>query len=160
MFSILSTFLVRAMALTGMVVLAAGGVGLGAQIRQWVRPGHYKAIAPARQAERVQRTLEADRTRIVLVPARPSIARLELIDAVKGVSARLEVLAADHEWTYFVDVLPVLLGSDAMPRADLLGEDKHHLNDTGFDVLTAATRPVVAQAEAAYWKGRQRPGGR
>lgn len=109
----------------------------------------------ARDTERfIQSIREAlPDTRIVLV--RPSIARLEVVEAVKAVSPQLAAMAAADDQVYFVELLDGLLGDDGGPRVDLLDEDMHHLNDAGFDLLTAATKPVLAQAEADYWAGRE-----
>jgi lysophospholipase L1-like esterase len=49
----------------------------------------------------------------------------------------------------YVDVVPVLVGADTVPRADLLVADKLHLNADGYRAWTAVIRPAVERALAA-----------
>jgi hypothetical protein len=53
---------------------------------------------------------------------------------------------------------PLLLGADGQPARELLDDDLHHLNAAGFDKATAKIKPVIAEAEAAYWRGRKAAG--
>jgi len=96
-------------------------------------------------------------THIVIFSIRPSIARWAVHEQVFEANKRIAAFAAADPLLHFVDMTPLLIGNDGQPIRDLLVTDLHHLNDAGFDKVTAKIKPVIAQAEAAYWKGRQRP---
>lgn len=40
----------------------------------------------------------------------------------------------------FLDVVPLMLGADGQPRAELFVEDKQHFSEAGYDVITSAIR--------------------
>jgi hypothetical protein len=77
-----------------------------------------------------------------VLPIRPSIARLAVWDAVQAANERLRAICAADSKLQFVDLTPMLLTADGKPRRELLGEDLHHLNRDGFDLVS----PVVAKA--------------
>ena len=89
---------------------------------------------------------------------RPSIARWAVHQGVFDANARIQAFAAKNPKLHFVDMTPLLLGADGQPARELLDDDLHHLNVAGFDKATAKIKPVIAEAEAAYWRGRKTAG--
>ena len=94
-------------------------------------------------------------TQIVVLSIRPSIRRLEVWDAVVAANEQLRTICAQDPKLSFVDLSPLLLTGDGKPRRDLLGEDQHHLNKDGFDVISAVVGKAIDAAEARY--GHRRP---
>jgi len=84
-------------------------------------------------------------TWMVVLPIRPSIARLAVWDAVLAANEQLRTICAKEPKMQFVDWAAMLLTTDGKPRRELLGEDAHHLNKDGFDLIS----PVVAKAVQA-----------
>ena len=84
-------------------------------------------------------------TWMVVLQIRPSIARLTVWDAVLAANEQLRTICAKEPKMQFVDWVAMLLTTDGKPRRELLGEDAHHLNKDGFDLIS----PVVAKAVQA-----------
>lgn len=97
-------------------------------------------------------------THIVIFSIRPSIARWAVHQGVFDANARIQAFAAHNPKVHFVDMTPLLLGADGKPARELLDDDLHHLNAAGFDKATAKIKPVIAEAEAAYWRGPKTAG--
>jgi lysophospholipase L1-like esterase len=97
-------------------------------------------------------------THIVIFSIRPSIARWAVHEGVFEANKRIQAFAAKNPKLHFVDMTPLLLGADGQPARELLDDDLHHLNAAGFDKATAKIKPVIAEAEAAYWRARKTAG--
>ena len=88
-------------------------------------------------------------TRILYVSIRPSLARWHLQGRQWLANQLLKQFADEDQAVEYVDVVPVLVGADGVPRADLLVADKLHLNADGYRAWTAVIRPAVERALAA-----------
>ena len=95
-------------------------------------------------------------TQMVVLSIRPSIARQAVWDAVCAANDRLKAIAAADKQLQFVDLNPLLLGSDGKPRSELLRSDRHHLNQQGFDLVSPVVKRYIAEAEARYRRARTR----
>jgi hypothetical protein len=95
-------------------------------------------------------------TQMVVLPIRPSIARLAVWDAVLAANEQLHAICAGDPKLQFVDWMPMLLTADGKPRPDLLGPDQHHLNKDGFDLVSPMVAKAVHAAEARYGHGHGR----
>ena len=95
-------------------------------------------------------------TQMVVLSIRPSIARLAVWDAVVAANEQLRKICAADSKLQFVDLTPMLLTSDEKPRRELLGEDQHHLNKDGFDLVSPVVAKSVQAAEARYGHGHGR----
>ena len=69
---------------------------------------------------------------------------------------RLKAIASADAKLQFVDLTPLLITGDGKPRAELLREDRHHLNQEGFDLVSPVVKRSIEEAEARYWHGRVR----
>ena len=97
-------------------------------------------------------------THIVIFSIRPSIARWAVHEGVFDANKRIQAFASKNPKLHFVDMTPLLLGADGQPARELLDDDLHHVNAAGFEKTTAKSKPVIAEAEAAYWRGRKTAG--
>ena len=94
-------------------------------------------------------------TQIIVLPIRPSIARLAVWDAALAANEQLRAICAGDPKLQFVDWNPLLLTADGKPRRELLGEDQHHLNKDGFDLVSPLVSKAVHAAEARYGHGHR-----
>ena len=91
------------------------------------------------------------KTQIIVLSIRPSLRRLEVWDAVVAANEQLRAICAkDSEKLQFVDLSPILLTADGKPRHELLGEDQHHLNKDGFDLVSPVVAKAIESAETRY----------
>jgi len=97
-------------------------------------------------------------TQMVILPIRPSIARLAVWDAVQSANEQLRSICAKDSKLQFVDLTPLLLTADGKPRRELLREDLHHLNQDGFDLVSPVVAKAIQAAEARYGRGHGRSG--
>jgi lysophospholipase L1-like esterase len=92
-------------------------------------------------------------TQMVVISIRPSIARLAVWDAVVAANEQLRAICAQDSKLQFVDIAPMLLTGDEKPRRELLGEDQHHLNKDGFDLVSPVVAKAIQTAEARNRRG-------
>ena len=92
-------------------------------------------------------------TQMVVISIRPSIARLAVWDAVRAANEQLRTICVRDSKLQFVDLVPMLLTADGKPRRELLGEDEHHLNKDGFDLVSPVVSKAIQAAEARYGHG-------
>ena len=93
-------------------------------------------------------------TQLIVLPIRPSIARLAVWDAVLAANEKLRAICSQDSKLQFVDWTPMLLTADGKPRRELLREDLHHLNKDGFDLVSPVVAKVIETAESRYRRGR------
>jgi lysophospholipase L1-like esterase len=87
-------------------------------------------------------------TQMVVLSIRPSIQRLQVWDAVVAANEQLRAICAKDRMLQFVDLTPMLLTADGKPRRELLGDDQHHLNKDGFDLVSPVVAKAIQAAEA------------
>jgi lysophospholipase L1-like esterase len=81
--------------------------------------------------------------RVLFVAVKPSIARWKQFDTQKKANALVKELCAKDERLTFVDVVPLMLGPDGMPVADLYVKDGLHLSAAGYEKWTAAVNAAL-----------------
>ena len=84
-------------------------------------------------------------SKIIYLSIRPSVKREALLDTQKQVNAGIKALIEGQKNVQYVDLMPALVGPDGKARADLLVEDKLHLNAEGYKVLTAIVKPLLSK---------------
>ena len=89
-------------------------------------------------------------TQMVVISIRPSIRREEVWDDVVAANEQLNAVCAKDPKLQFVDLTPMLLTADGKPRRELLGEDQHHLNKDGFDLVSPVVAKAIGAAQARY----------
>lgn len=85
------------------------------------------------------------KTRILYLPVKPSLARWKLYDVQQSANRMVKGLCEADKLLTYVDAVPVILGPDGKPKAELFQKDGLHLNDAGY----ATWAPLVTKALAA-----------
>lgn len=86
-------------------------------------------------------------TKIVYIGIKPSIARWKLIEKIRETNRLIrEEIDRDHSLV-FVDVEPVMLGPDGLPRRELFGRDGLHMNSLGYRIWVERVRPHLVSGE-------------
>jgi lysophospholipase L1-like esterase len=96
--------------------------------------------------DKIHRALPA--TQMVIMSIRPSMQRLQVWDAVVAANEQLRAICSKDPMLQFVDLSPMLLTADGKPRRELLGDDQHHLNKDGFDLVSPVVEKAIQAAEA------------
>lgn len=95
------------------------------------------------------------RTRIVYVSIRPSIARWEVVEKFRAANALIRPYIESDSLLYYVDIDGAMIGADGMPRKELFIDDDLHNSEEGYALWTSLVKPVLKEAEAAYWAERE-----
>lgn len=85
--------------------------------------------------------------RIEFVSIKPSLARAQLIDAMREANRKVALYCSMLGKVGFIDVFTPMLDEGGKPRADLFGPDGLHMNRKGYDLwreTIAAAMPTVA----------------
>ncbi|MBX7257893.1 MAG: hypothetical protein K1Y02_16140 [Candidatus Hydrogenedentes bacterium] len=89
-------------------------------------------------------------TPIVLVSIKPSIARRQFLDTMREANKLLAEYCKSDPNLHFVDIFSAMLDEKGEPRADLLRDDKLHLNEQGYSMVTekveAALKEVLSES--------------
>ncbi|MBX3433044.1 MAG: hypothetical protein KF847_06970 [Pirellulales bacterium] len=91
---------------------------------------------------------ELPTTPIIVISAKPSVARWKLADKMRAANQRIAADCRRDETLEFVDVWPAMLGDDGRPRPEIFREDGLHLNDAGYAAWVEVLTPVLAKAYA------------
>lgn len=83
----------------------------------------------------VQQVLQAaPATRIAFVSIKPSPARESLLPAIQATNRLIKAYTEGHPQLDFIDVHSAMLDAAGRPRAELFGNDRLHLNATGYGI--------------------------
>lgn len=99
----------------------------------------FKALA-ARVWERFPETS------ILYIGIKPSTARWNLYPEMKKVNEAVRQMAQSEPRLRLVDVEPVMLGDDGLPRQELLQKDGLHMTDDGYAAWTKLLLPLLPPA--------------
>ena len=80
--------------------------------------------------------------RIAFIASAPNPKRWLIVDKVKKFNA----LAKDYcekNGLMFVDVFPLMLGADGLPKPNIFRDDRLHMNTNGYAIWSEALRPYV-----------------
>ena len=83
------------------------------------------------------------KTRIVFISIKPSIARWKLIDSARRANSLIADFIKSDPRLIFVDVEPLMLGADGMPRGELFIADGLHMNAKGYELWASLIAPLV-----------------
>ena len=86
---------------------------------------------------KVQKALPKTKLAFLSIPTSPS--RWDEVELVKTTNSLISSACA-KSGVDFIDIFPLLLGSDGKPRPELYVEDKLHFSEAGYDVVTSAIR--------------------
>lgn len=111
-------------------------------------------IAGGRKAERVAADFQAfvaairadnPTCRILFIAVKPSISRWKRFDEIRKANALVRDMCEKGERLAYVDIVPLMLGPDGMPVADLFVKDGLHLSPKGYEIWTAAVNKALAK---------------
>ncbi|MDZ4404173.1 GDSL-type esterase/lipase family protein [Prosthecobacter sp.] len=86
---------------------------------------------------KVQKALPKTKLAFLSIPTSPS--RWDEVELVKTTNSLISASCAKNS-VDFIDIFPLLLGSDGKPRPELYVEDKLHFSEAGYDVVTSAIK--------------------
>ncbi|HUR54061.1 MAG TPA: GDSL-type esterase/lipase family protein [Gemmataceae bacterium] len=86
---------------------------------------------------------DAPKCRVLFVAVKPSIARWKLFDTQKKANALVKAFCEKDERLAFIDIVPLMLGSDGMPIPELFQKDGLHMTPAGYEKWTAAVNKVL-----------------
>jgi lysophospholipase L1-like esterase len=124
-----------------LVVLYAGDNDIAAGLTS------AEVVDDFRQFLRVVRD-QLPQTHVVYISIKPSRLRWPLYDQMKAANEAIEAIAETDENLTFVDVSPVMLGTDGRPRGELLAADGLHLSAAGYRAWTELVRPLLTNVES------------
>lgn len=82
-------------------------------------------------------------TRILYIAIKPSILRWTQIDRMRSANAIIRAYCERDDRLGFIDFDTLMLGYDERPRRELFVEDGLHLSPQGYQLWTAAIRPLL-----------------
>ncbi len=88
-------------------------------------------------------------TPIIALSIKPSIARRQFLDTMREANRLLADYCKSDSALRFVDVFPDMLDAAGEPRADLLREDKLHMNDQGYALFSSRVDAVLTEVLGA-----------
>jgi len=86
------------------------------------------------------------RTAIIYIGIKPSGSRWALWPVMAEANAMIRDLCDKDRMLLYFDSATPLLGDDGKPNANLLLDDKLHLNSEGYKIWTGAIRPIIEKA--------------
>lgn len=117
------------------VVIYAGGNDLAAGKAPELVYGDFVALVTTiRQA--------LPDARIAFIASAPNPKRWAIVDKVRKFNALAQEYCPEHKVT-FVDVFPLMLGPDGLPKPDIFREDGLHMNAKGYVIWRQALAPVL-----------------
>lgn len=129
------------------VVVYAGGNDINAGKSPEVVYGDLVAFATLLKAK-------LPKARLAYISSAPNLKRWAQVEKVK----RLNTLAAAYCQRHriaFINVFPLMLGTDGRPRPDIFVEDGLHMNAKGYAIWKEAVSPYLAH-DLAILDGRAR----
>jgi lysophospholipase L1-like esterase len=81
-------------------------------------------------------------TRIAFIASAPNPQRWGIVEKVKKLNSLVQEYCHQHE-LMFIDVFPLMLGPDGLPKPDIFREDGLHMNAKGYAIWKEAVRPYL-----------------
>jgi lysophospholipase L1-like esterase len=88
---------------------------------------------------------DTPKCRILFLPVKPSIARWAKFDEQKKANALVKELCATDDRLVYVDIVPVMLGADGRPLAELFVKDGLHMNAAGYEKWSPRVKTALEQ---------------
>jgi lysophospholipase L1-like esterase len=83
------------------------------------------------------------KTKILFIAVKPSLKRWDIYDQQKEANALVKDFCAKDSRLGFVDIVPVMLGPDGKPIAELFVKDGLHLSPKGYEQWTKAVTKAL-----------------
>ncbi len=117
------------------VVIYAGGNDINAGKSPELVFGDFVALATKLRAQLPQ-------AHLAFISSAPNPKRWEQREKVKRFNALAENYCRRHGLT-FINVFPLMLGPDGLPKPDIYVEDRLHMNEKGYAIWRAAIGPLL-----------------
>ena len=118
------------------VVLYAGGNDLNAGQPVEKVIADFKAFAG-----KVRAALPEAEIDYISIAGNP--ARWAQVDKVKAVNSAIEAWMKEQPRMKFIDVFSQMLGADGLPKPEIFGEDKLHMNAAGYAIWQEVVGPFL-----------------
>lgn len=82
-------------------------------------------------------------TKVIYISIKPSIRRWKWIDTIRTSNALAKAYCLKTSNTTFMDIENQMLGADGQPNPELLVPDGLHMTPAGYEVWTAALKPLL-----------------
>jgi lysophospholipase L1-like esterase len=83
--------------------------------------------------------------RVLFIPIKPSLARWKSYDAQTRANALVRNYCAKGEHLDYIDIVPLMLGTNGTPNPDLFVKDGLHLSAKGYELWTAEVAKALAK---------------
>jgi lysophospholipase L1-like esterase len=121
----------------GTIVFYAGGNDLaGGKSPQQVADDYKKFVALAHE--------KLPKAKLFFIATNPSASRWKLADKQRELNKIVKQLVDADPLQGYIDVFDQLLGPDGQPNPDYFRDDRLHLSEAGYKILTAATKAALA----------------
>jgi lysophospholipase L1-like esterase len=91
-------------------------------------------------AEKIRQRLPE--ARIAFIASAPNPLRWPIVDKVKRLNSLVQEYCHQHG-LMFIDVFPLMLGSDGLPKPDIFREDRLHMNAKGYAIWKETVRTYL-----------------
>jgi len=78
--------------------------------------------------------------RILFIAIKPSLERWKLFEEQKKANSLVKQFCATEKGLAFVDIVPLMLGSDGKPNPELFVKDGLHMSEKGYDLWNAEVK--------------------
>jgi len=85
---------------------------------------------------------KSPRARIAFISSAPNPSRWAQVEKVKRLNALVEAYCRRHSFD-FINVFPLMLGPDGLPKPDIFLPDRLHMNAKGYAIWQEAVRPYL-----------------
>ena len=117
------------------VVIYAGGNDLAGGKAPEVVYGDFVALVTT-----IRQTLSS--ARIAFIASAPNPKRWAIVDKIRKFNGLAQEYCREHDMT-FVDVFPLMLGPNGLPKPDIFRDDGLHMNAKGYVIWRQALAPVL-----------------
>lgn len=117
------------------VVIYAGGNDLAGGKPPELVFGDFVALV-----DKIQRRLP--HTRVAFIASAPNPKRWAIVENVKKLNSLVQGYCRQHQ-LIFIDVFPLMLGPDRLPKPDIFREDRLHMNQKGYAIWKEAVGPQL-----------------
>ena len=117
------------------VVIYAGGNDINAGKSSDIVYGDFVALVTQIRAK-------LPHVRIGYISSAPNPSRWSQVEKVKHLNSLIEAYCQRHGFA-FINVFPLMLGPDGLPKPDIFLPDRLHMNAKGYSIWREAVRPYL-----------------
>ncbi len=118
------------------VVVYAGGNDISSKKPPELVYGDFVALA-----QKIRRNLPNARISYISIAGNPN--RWEQVEQVKQANSMIQRYCDTHKNMDFINVFPLMLGPDGLPKPGIFLADQLHMNEKGYAIWKEAARPYL-----------------